>query len=150
MDGIVAVATMNLVFDILQAIGLATAASLLVALIGNRVAAVLIAVALGAALGLLSAEERDGAWLLAPLIGAASGALAAAAAHELFAGVRVRLGDAGSGGLILYAAVAAALTAAGSVGFPPVGAVVFGLVLWLGYSAKRRASEKYAGLRILR
>jgi hypothetical protein len=150
VDGIVAVATMDLAFDILQAIGLATAASLLAALIGNRIATVVLAAVLGAALGLWSTEDRDGAWLLTPLLGAAAGAVSAAAAHELFAGVRARLGDAGSGGLILYAAIAALLTAAGSIGFPPVGVVVFGLVLWLGYSARRRSSEKYAGLRILR
>ena len=59
-------------------------------------------------------------------------------------------GGAGIGGLVLYAVAAAAVIAAVSLLFAPLGALALIALGWFGFAARRRADEKYAGLRILR
>lgn len=140
---------MDLVFDILQAIGLATAAGVLSALIVNRTAAGALSLLAGTGLGAWSALGDDGLWFLALVFGGAAAVLASGAADALFTGVRARLGDAGSAGLVAYAVFGALVVAGASLLFAPLGAVAFVLLLWFGLAARRRASEKYAGLRIL-
>jgi 4-amino-4-deoxy-L-arabinose transferase-like glycosyltransferase len=45
---------------------------------------------------------------------------------------------------------AAGLAAGLSVVAPPVGVIVLALLVWLLLAGRRRADQKYAGLRILR
>ena len=54
------------------------------------------------------------------------------------------------GTLPLYAEGAALLAAGLSVLFPPLALVVVAVLAWLLVGGRRRAGEKYAGLRILR
>jgi hypothetical protein len=83
-------------------------------------------------------------------VGLACAALGFQAARSLFGRVRRRLDAQAAGALPIYAE-GAALTAAGlSILFPPLAVLVLGALLWLLSGGRRRAGEKYAGLRILR
>lgn len=138
-----------MLFDVLQAIGLGTAVGVLAALMPTRAGAGALAIFLGLLLGVAVTASADlASWLVA--VFAAASSLASGAAFGLFAGVRSRLGGAGIGGLVLYAVAAAAVIAAVSLLFAPLGALALIALGWLGFAARRRADEKYAGLRILR
>jgi hypothetical protein len=110
--------------------------------------------ALAAALGALEAAgslaDRGHPWAL----GAAAGVLAAAlgffAARSLFGRVRRRLDREAAAALPAYAEGVAALAAGASILFPPLAVLVIGCLAWLLAGGRRRAGEKYAGLRILR
>jgi hypothetical protein len=95
------------------------------------------------------ARHGDAAW--PGLIGgAAAAALAQAAVHPLMTRTRARLPDrAAREALTIYADVAALVLTALVALLHPLGYVALGLVGWLAFSARRRAGEKYAGLRIL-
>ena len=77
-------------------------------------------------------------------------AIGIAASLPLLRRVRARLDPEAAGALPLLAEGAAALGAGLSVVAPPVGVVVLGLLVWLLLAGRRRADQKYAGLRILR
>ena len=63
---------------------------------------------------------------------------------------RRRLDDETAGALPIYAE-GAALGAAGlSILFPPLAVLIIAGLAWLLIGGRRRAGEKYAGLRILR
>jgi len=84
------------------------------------------------------------------VVGAAAATLGFFAALSLFGRVRRRLDPDAQAVLPLYGE-GAALTAAGaSILFPPFAIVVIAALAWLLASGRRRADEKYAGLRILR
>ena len=84
------------------------------------------------------------------LIGLACAALGFQAARSLFSRVRRRLDEQAASALPVYAE-GAALGAAGlSILFPPLALLVIGAFIWLLTGGRRRAGEKYAGLRILR
>ncbi len=85
------------------------------------------------------------------LIGGAACALVAiAATWPLLARVRARLESSTAATLPLYSEAAAVALAVLSVLLPPVGILGLLLMLWLLVAGRRRADQKYAGLRILR
>jgi Domain of unknown function (DUF4126) len=82
--------------------------------------------------------------------GAAAATLGQAAVRPLLLRTRARLGDrAARDALTLYVDGAALVLAAAVSLLHPLGYVVVILFAWLIASARRRAGEKYAGLRIL-
>jgi hypothetical protein len=96
------------------------------------------------------AEHGDVSWpgLLA---GALAAALASAVAGPVLAGARKRLPDRGAReALTLYVDAGALLVAALVALAHPLGYVALALILWMALASRRRAGEKYAGLRILR
>jgi hypothetical protein len=82
--------------------------------------------------------------------GIACAALAIAATLPLLLRVSSRLERHDAGGLPLYAEGAAVLAGVLSVLAPPVGVIIVLLLVWLTLAGRRRAGQKYAGLRILR
>jgi Domain of unknown function (DUF4126) len=109
-----------------------------------------VGIGFGALLCAASLDDRHGTWWYGILIGIACAALAQAAARDLFARVRPRLDPEARAGLPVYAEGAALLSAGLTILFPPLAIVVLGFLAWLVIGGRRRAGEKYAGLRILR
>jgi hypothetical protein len=72
------------------------------------------------------------------------------ATQPLLARVRTRLDAGARAALPLYAEAAGLVLALASVVAPPLGAVGLLGLAWLLIASRRRAGEKYAGLRILR
>lgn len=108
------------------------------------------ALALGALEAAGSIADRSTDWWPGLIVGPLAAALGYVAVRSLFGRVRRRLDADAAATLPLYAE-AAALTAAGlSILFPPLAVLVVGALAWLLLGARRRAGEKYAGLRILR
>jgi hypothetical protein len=109
-----------------------------------------LAVVLGALEAAGSLADRGHSIVPGLIVGALCAGLGFVAVRELLTRTRRRLDAETAGTLPLYAE-AAALAAAGlSVLFPPLAIiVVIGLVALL-VGGRRRAGEKYAGLRILR
>jgi hypothetical protein len=109
--------------------------------IGIGVGALLFAATLG--------EHGDAAW--PGLIGGALAAiLSQAAVRPLLARTRARLPDRGAREAITIYVDMVALLLAGAVALlHPLGYVALLLFAWLTVSSRRRAGEKYAGLRIL-
>ena len=85
--------------------------------------------------------------VIAGILAAGVGILAT---RPLFARARARLDDDAAAALPLYAEGLGVLLAVLSVVAPPVGPLALGLLLWLVLAGRRRAGQKYAGLRILR
>jgi hypothetical protein len=109
-----------------------------------------VALVLGALEAAGSVADRSDAWWAGAIVGLACAALGFQAARLLFARVRRRLDEQAAGALPVYAE-GAALGAAGlSILFPPLALLVIGGLIWLLSGGRRRAGEKYAGLRILR
>ena len=82
--------------------------------------------------------------------GVVCAAVGIAASLPLLRRVRARLDAEAAGALPLLAEGAAGLAAGLSVIAPPVGVIVLALLVWLLLASRRRAEQKYAGLRILR
>jgi hypothetical protein len=95
------------------------------------------------------ADVGEVAWpgLLGGLACAAVGQLAA---RGIFSGAAARLDASARAALPAYADGTALLVAALAVALPPASVLVLGLVVWIVVSRRRRAGEKYAGLRVLR
>ena len=109
-----------------------------------------ISVVLGALLAAGSLDDVSPTWWPGLIVGAAGAALAWAAARSLFGRVRARLDKATATALPLYAEGSALLAAGLSVLFPPLALLIVAGLAWLVIGGRRRAGEKYAGLRILR
>jgi hypothetical protein len=109
-----------------------------------------IALVLGALEAAGSVADRSDAWWAGLIVGVACAALGFAAARSLFARVRRRLDDQAATALPVYAEGAALGAAGVSILFPPLALLVIGGLAWLLSGGRRRAGEKYAGLRILR
>jgi len=105
-------------------------------------------------LGALSASgsiaDMSADWWPGVPIGVAAASLGFMAARSLFGRVSARLDDEAAKALPLYAEGIALLSAGISVLFPPLAIIVAGALAWLLIGGRRRAGEKYAGLRILR
>jgi Domain of unknown function (DUF4126) len=109
-----------------------------------------VALVLGALLAAGSVADRSDEWWAGAIAGLACAALGFQAARSLFGRVRRRLDEQAASALPVYAE-GAALGAAGlSILFPPLALLVIGALIWLLTGGRRRAGEKYAGLRILR
>jgi len=108
------------------------------------------AMVLGALQGAGSLADHD--YVIAPGIvaGVAAAALGFFAARSLFGRVRRRLDPDAQGVLPLYGEGAALGAAGASILFPPLAILVLAGLAWLLAGSRRRAGEKYAGLRILR
>ena len=113
-------------------------------------ALLMLALVLGGLNGAASLADHD--YVIAPGIvaGVAAAALGFFAARSLFGRVRRRLDADAQGVLPLYSEGSALAAAGASVLFPPLAILVIGGLAWLLAGARRRAGEKYAGLRILR
>jgi Na+-translocating ferredoxin:NAD+ oxidoreductase RnfA subunit len=109
-----------------------------------------IALALGALEASGSIADRSSTWWPGIAVGVAAAALGFAAARSLFGRVRARLDPETAGALPLYAEAAAVAAAGLSVLLPPLAVLVAAGLAWLLAGGRRRAGEKYAGLRILR
>jgi Domain of unknown function (DUF4126) len=77
-------------------------------------------------------------------------AIGIAATVPLLARVRARLDTEAASAVPLFAEAAGVGLAALSVLAPPIGLIGVVLLLWLLLASRRRADQKYAGLRILR
>jgi Domain of unknown function (DUF4126) len=109
-----------------------------------------VALVLGALVAAGSVADRSDEWWAGAVVGVACAALGFQAARSLFGRVRRRLDDQAANALPVYAE-GAALGAAGlSILFPPLALLVIAGLIWLLTGGRRRAGEKYAGLRILR
>jgi Domain of unknown function (DUF4126) len=109
-----------------------------------------VALVLGALVAAGSVADRSNEWWAGAIVGVACAALGFQATRSLFGRVRRRLDDQAANALPVYAE-GAALGAAGlSILFPPLALLVIGGLIWLLTGGRRRAGEKYAGLRILR
>jgi hypothetical protein len=109
-----------------------------------------IALILGALMGAGSLADHD--YVIAPGIvaGTSCAALGFFAARSLFGRVRQRLDPEAQSVLPLYGEGVALGAAGASVLFPPLAILVIAGLAWLLAGSRRRAGEKYAGLRILR
>lgn len=106
--------------------------------------------ALGALVAAGSAADRSDAWWAGVVAGLACAALGFQAARSLFDRVRRRLDDQAANALPVYAEGLALASAGLSILFPPLAVLVIAALVWLLAGERRRAGEKYAGLRILR
>ena len=97
-----------------------------------------------------SIADRSADWWPGLIVGPAAAALGYAAARSLFGRVRVRLDPEAASALPLYGEAAALLAAGLSILFPPLAILIVAALAWLLLGGRRRAGEKYAGLRILR
>ncbi len=110
----------------------------------------IVGIVLAALLAAGSLDDRSGTWWPGLLVGVLCAGLAFHVAGSLLARVRGRLDADAAGALPLYAEGAALAVAGLSVLFPPLALVALGLLVRLELGGRRRAGEKYAGLRILR
>src|SRR5215218_8406441 len=107
------------------------------------------AVALGALEAAGSLADRDHPIVPGIVVGAVCAAIGFAAALDLLRRTRRRLDVEAASALPLYAEFAALLAAGLSVLFPPLAVLVVAGLVALLLGGRRRAGEKYAGLRIL-
>jgi ABC-type uncharacterized transport system permease subunit len=109
-----------------------------------------VSLALGMAQACASIADHSDDWWPGLPVGAAAAGLGFAAARSFFGRVRTRLDEDAQSALPLYAEASALLAAGVSILFPPLAILVVAALAWLLLGARRRAGEKYAGLRILR
>jgi hypothetical protein len=113
-------------------------------------AVLVLAVVLGALQGAGTLADHDHPVAAGVVAGAAAAALGFYAVRSLFVRVRRRLDPDAQAILPLYGEGAALGAAGASVLFPPLAILVPAGLAWLLAAGRRRAGEKYAGLRILR
>jgi hypothetical protein len=109
-----------------------------------------IGLVLGALLAAGSIADHSDTWWPGVPIGVAAASLGFLAARSLFGRVRARLDREAANALPMFAEGAALAGAGLSVLFPPLAVVIVAALVWLLLGGRRRAGEKYAGLRILR
>jgi Domain of unknown function (DUF4126) len=109
-----------------------------------------VAVVLGALVAAGCVADRSDEWWAGAIVGVACAVLGFEAARSLFGRVRRRLDDQAANALPVYAEGAALAAAGLSILFPPLALLIIGGLIWLLTGGRRRAGEKYAGLRILR
>jgi hypothetical protein len=119
---------------------------------GGVIGSLLSGLAVGVAAVLFAGALADhtDTWWPGLVGGVAVGLLAERATRDLMARTRARLDDEAQQALTVYADGASLLIAVLSIVAPPLGLVALGFVVWLLVGGRRRAGEKYAGLRILR
>jgi hypothetical protein len=109
-----------------------------------------VALVLGALVAAGSVADRSDAWWAGLVAGLACAGLGFQAARSLFGRVRRRLDEQAAAALPGYAEGVALAAAGLSILFPPLAVLVLAALVWLLAGGRRRAGEKYAGLRILR
>lgn len=105
---------------------------------------------LGALLFAGTLDDRHATWWPGLIAGLLCAALASAATRSLLTRTRVRLDAQAAAALFVYAEAAALVLAGLAVLVPPVSVVAVAFFAWLLAGGRRRAGEKFAGLRILR
>jgi uncharacterized membrane protein len=105
---------------------------------------------LGALYAAGSLADRDHPVVPGIIVGVLAAMLGFYAARSLFARARRRLEPDAQGALPIYGEGAALAAAGLSILFPPLAILVIAALVWLLLGGRRRAGEKYAGLRILR
>jgi hypothetical protein len=109
-----------------------------------------IGIGLGALLFAATLDDHYAVWWPGLIGGLLFAAVAGAAARALFMRTRARLDAEAAAALPIYAEAVAVVLAALSILIPPVSILAVGFFVWLLLGGRRRAGEKYAGLRILR
>ena len=109
-----------------------------------------IGIGIGALLFAATLADNTDLWWPGLLAGGLCAALAAAATRSLTTRVRARLDAEARGALPVYLEGTAVLLAGLAVVAAPVSVLALGFFAFLLRGGKRRAGEKYAGLRILR
>lgn len=122
-----------------------------------RIPLAAVAAVIGAIAGAASLAERGEPALVGLTLGALAGAFASLLAQSVLAGARRRAAAGGGAGerppgdaLVLILAAAGLALAALALFAPPSSLVGLGALLVLAAGRRRRAGEKYEGLRILR
>ncbi len=82
--------------------------------------------------------------------GLACAALGQIAARGIFSGAAARLDPSARAALPAYADGTSLLIAAMAIALPPLSILALGFAVWIIARRRRRAGEKYAGLRVLR
>jgi uncharacterized membrane protein len=109
-----------------------------------------VAVALGALVAAGSLADHDYTVIPGVVAGALTATLGFYAARSLFTRVRRRLDPDAQSALPLFSEGAGLAAVGLSILFPPLAVLVIAALIWLLLGSRRRAGEKYAGLRILR
>jgi uncharacterized membrane protein len=109
-----------------------------------------VAVALGALVAAGSLADHDYTVIPGVVAGALTATLGFYAARSLFTRVRRRLDPDAQSALPLFSEGAGLAAVGLSILFPPLAVLVIAALIWLLDGSRRRAGEKYAGLRILR
>ncbi len=109
-----------------------------------------IAIGMGALLFSAALADHTSTWWPGIPAGAACALLGQLASRSLFERVRARAEQAVKEALVVYQDAASLVGAALAILVPPVSIVLVGFLAWLLIGGRRRAGEKYAGLRILR
>lgn len=109
-----------------------------------------LAIGLAAVEGAGALDDVSSTWWPGLLVGAAAAVLGIAASTDLLGRVSGRLDAEAASTLFLYAEAFALLLAGVSLAFPPLAVLGVALLAWLLVGGRRRAGEKYAGLRSLR
>jgi hypothetical protein len=108
------------------------------------------AVVMGLLMAAGSMADHDESIVPGVIAGTLCAGLGYVVARDLLSRTRKRLDAETANALTLYAEGAGLLAAGASVLFPPLAVLVIGALLALLFGGRRRAGEKYAGLRILR
>jgi hypothetical protein len=108
-----------------------------------------IGVVLGALLAAGSLDDRSDVWWPGLLAGGLAAALLGVASRQLLGRASQRLGEEERAFLMLYAIGAALVVTVAALAFPPLAILAFIAAAWLLVASRKRAGEKYAGLRIL-
>jgi hypothetical protein len=109
-----------------------------------------VALVLGALMGAGSMADHGNNVIPGVIVGVLCALLGFLVTRDLLARTRKRLDTEAANALTLYAEGAGLVAAGISVLFPPLAVLVIGGLLALMFGGRRRAGEKYAGLRILR
>jgi hypothetical protein len=109
-----------------------------------------VSLVLGALQACASIAENSPDWWPGLIVGPVAAAIGFMAARSLFGRVSARLDVEAAKALPLYAEGSALLAAGLSVLFPPLAILIVAGLVWLLVGGRRRAGEKYAGLRILK
>ena len=109
-----------------------------------------LALGVGALLFAGALADHSDTWWPGLVGGLLCALLAQATVRDLLRRTRARLDDDAKEALTLYADGASLLLAALAIVAPPASAVALVALAWLLVSGRRRAGEKFAGLRILR
>ena len=115
-----------------------------------RYVLLVVALVLGALVAAGSVADRSDEWWAGAIAGVVCAGLGFEATRSLFVRVRRRLDEQAAAALPVYAEGLALAAAGVSILFPPLAVLVLGTLVWLLSGGRRRAGEKYAGLRILR
>jgi hypothetical protein len=109
-----------------------------------------LSIILGALMAAGSMADHGNSVVAGVIVGVLCAVLGFVVTRDLLARTRKRLDTEAANALTLYAEGAGLVAAGVSVLFPPLAVLVIGGLLALLFGGRRRAGEKYAGLRILR